>query len=75
MKFEGWCKCFSPIKSTETGAIKQRSLYWDLFNQNGMDFVTEISFCKTPLLMKNVAFIDRGWKSDREIIKLVLILY
>ena len=34
----------------------QRSLYWDLFNQNGMDFVTEISFCKTPslLLMKKM---------------------
>ena len=22
----------------------------DLFNQNGMDFVTEISFCKTPVV-------------------------
>ena len=27
--------------STETGAVTQRSLYRDLFNQNGMDFVTE----------------------------------
>ena len=26
---------------TETGAVTQRSLYRDLFNQNGMDFVTE----------------------------------
>ena len=24
-----------------TGAVTQRSLYRDLFNQNGMDFVTE----------------------------------
>ena len=26
---------------TETGAVTQRSLYRDLFKQNGMDFVTE----------------------------------
>ena len=25
----------------ETGAVMQHSLYRDLFNQNGMDFVTE----------------------------------
>ena len=25
----------------ETGAVTQHSLYRDLFNQNGMDFVTE----------------------------------
>ena len=29
------------FESTETGAVTQRSLYRDLFNQNGMDFVTE----------------------------------
>ena len=64
-----------------TSAITQRSLYRDLFNQNGMDFVTEISFCKTPVadIWKNVDFIsnrntrisrtDGGWKSAREIIK------
>ena len=34
----------------ETGAVTQRSLYRDLFNQNGMDFATEISFCKTPVV-------------------------
>ena len=34
----------------ETGAVTQLSLYRDLFNQNGMDFVTEISFCKTPVV-------------------------
>ena len=28
-------------ESTETGAVTQRSLYRDLFKQNGMDFVTE----------------------------------
>ena len=28
-------------ESTETGAVTQRSLYRDLFNQNGMDFVPE----------------------------------
>ena len=27
-------------ESTETGTVTQRSLYRDLFNQNGMDFVT-----------------------------------
>ena len=26
----------------ETGAVTQHILYWDLSNQNGMDFVTEI---------------------------------
>ena len=33
----------------ETGAVMQRSLYRNLFIQNGMDFVTEISFCKMQL--------------------------
>ena len=32
-----------------SGAVTQRLLYRDLFNQNGMDFVTEISFCKNPV--------------------------
>ena len=32
----------------ETG-VTQRSLYRDL-SENGMDFVTEISFCKTPVV-------------------------
>ena len=39
----------------ETGAVTQRSLHRDLFNQNGMDFVTEISFCKTPVVD------EKGW--------------
>ena len=38
--------------SMEIGTVTQRSLYRDLFDQNGMDFATEISLCKTPLLMK-----------------------
>ena len=44
-----------------SGAVTQRGLYWDLFNQNGMDFVTEISFCKTPVadMGKNVDFSNR----------------
>ena len=47
----------------ETGAVTQRS-----FNhQTGMDFVTEISFCKTPVIdEKRLVF--RGWESAREII-------
>ena len=54
-------------ESTETGAITQRILYRDLFNQNGMDFVTEISVCKSPVVgAKSLVF--RGWKSAREII-------
>ena len=32
----------------------QHSLYWDLFNENGMDFVTE----KPRLLMKNGWFLE-----------------
>ena len=44
----------------ETGAITERSLYWDLFNQNGTDLASEISFCKTPVVdEKNVHFINR----------------
>ena len=42
-------------------------LYRDLFNQNGMDFVTGKSFCKTPVVdEKRLVF--RGLKSAREII-------
>ena len=36
--------------STEIGTVTQRSLYRDLFDQNGMDFATEISLCKTPVV-------------------------
>ena len=58
------------VLSTETGAITQRSLYRDLFNQNGMDFVNEISFCKTPVADEKMLILatDRGSKSAREII-------
>ena len=50
-KFEGCCKYFSPTKlvSLRKLAPSQRSLYRDLYNQNGMDIVTEISFCKNPV--------------------------
>ena len=72
-KFEGWCNYFSPIKtseSTETAAVTQRSLYRDLFNQNGMDFVSEMSFCKTPVADEKMLILatDRDSKSAREII-------
>ena len=49
-------------ESTETGAVMQRtcSLYRDLFNQNGMDFVSDISFCKTAVVdEKDVDFSNR----------------
>ena len=44
-----------------SGAVKQRGLNRDLFNQNGMDFVTKISLCKTPVadIRKNVDFSNR----------------
>ena len=44
-----------------TGAVTQRGLYRDLFNQNSMDFVTEISFCKSTVadVWKNVDFSNR----------------
>ena len=35
--------------STEIGTVTQRSLYRDLFDQNGMDFA-EISLYKTPVV-------------------------
>ena len=37
------------MSPTETGAVTQRSLYSSI-RQNRMDFVTEISFCKTPVV-------------------------
>ena len=54
----------------ETGTVMQCSLYQDLFNQNGMDFASEISFCKTPGVdeIMLILAIHRGWKSDRKII-------
>ena len=55
-----------------SGAVTQRGLYRDLFNQNGMDFVTEMSLCKTPVadMWKKMLILatDRGGKSAREII-------
>ena len=44
-----------------SGAVTQCGLYRDLFNQNGMDFVTEMSLCKTPVadIWKNVDFSNR----------------
>ena len=36
-------------------------------NQTGMDFVTEISFCKT-LVVDETRLVFRGWESAREII-------
>ena len=35
--------------STEIGTVTQRSLYRDLFDQNGMDFA-EISLYKNPVV-------------------------
>ena len=53
----------------ETGTVRQHSLYRDLFNQNGMDFVTEISFCKAPVVDEKMLILSIDWKSDREIIE------
>ena len=48
--------------STEIDTVAQRSLYRDLFDQNGMDFATEISLCKTPVVDEKIFdfTIDRG---------------
>ena len=51
----------------ETGTITQCISYQDLSNQNGMDFVIEISFCKIPVVDEKRLFF-RGWKSLREIV-------
>ena len=58
-------KYFSPIKLVSLWKLVPPcniySLYWDLFNQNGMDFATKISFCKTPVVdEKMILAIDRG---------------
>ena len=48
-----------------TGAVMRRGFYRHLFNQNGIDFVTEISFCKTRVadIWKKMLILatDRGW--------------
>ena len=38
-----------------------------VFNQNGLDFVIEISFCKTPFVDEKMLILatERGWKSAR----------
>ena len=48
-------------------AVTQHSLYRNLFNQNGMDFVTEYLSVKPRLLIKKGWFFW-GVKSAREII-------
>ena len=40
------------------GAVTQRSLYRDLFNQNCIDFDTEIAFCKTPFVDEKVLILQ-----------------
>ena len=57
---------FYNSESTETDAVTQCSLYREPLNQNGMDFVTEKSFCKTPVVDEKLWILstDRGWKSD-----------
>ena len=45
-------------ESTEIGAVTQHSLYWDLFNQNCINFTTEISFCKTPVVDEKVLILQ-----------------
>ena len=42
----------------EISAVTQRSLYWDLFNQNCINFATEISFCKTAVVDEKVLILQ-----------------
>ena len=51
----------------ETGTVAQRSLYWDLFN--GIDFVSEISFCETQFVDDKMLILAiwRGWMTGKEI--------
>ena len=53
-EFEGWCKSFSPIKLVSLRKLAPSrnvvSTGTSVFDQNGMDFITEISFCKTPVV-------------------------
>ena len=44
--------------STEIGTVAQRSLYRDVFDQNGMDFATGISLCKTPVVDKKMLILQ-----------------
>ena len=66
-KFESWYKFFSPIKLVSLRQLApSRNAVFN--HQTGMDFVTEISFYKTPVVdEKRLVF--RGWESARQIIK------
>ena len=64
-KFESWCKFFSPIKLVSLRKLAPS--HNAVFNhQTGMDFVTEISFCKTPIVdEKRLVF--RGWELESQL--------
>ena len=56
MKLVGWCNYFSPIKLVSLRKLApSRNLVCtgtSSLNRNDMDFVTEISFCKNPVVDK-----------------------
>ena len=64
--YDFYFRCKPPIKLVSLRKLApSRNI---VFNQTGMDFVTEISFCmKTPVVHKK-GLVFRGWKSAREII-------
>ena len=64
-KFEGWCKYFSPIKLVSLRKLApSRNIVCTGTSSVRMakDFVTEISFCKTPAVNEK-RLVFRGWKS------------
>ena len=64
-KFESWCKFFSPIKLVSLRKLApSRNAVCN--HQTGIDFVTEISFCKTPVVdEKRLVF--RGWELESKL--------
>ena len=62
MKFEGGSKYFSPFNLCVYGNWRRHATQFVAgpvrFDQNGMDFATEISLCKTPVVDEKVLILQ-----------------
>ena len=75
-KFEGWCKYFSPIKLVSLWKLApSRNIFCTGTSSVRMAWTLSLkylikSFCKTLIVDEKMLIlaIDRGWKSDKEII-------
>ena len=65
-KFESWCKFFSPINLVSLRKLAPSRNAVFNHQKTGMDFVTEISFCKTPVVDEK-RLIFRGWELESQL--------